>query len=489
MDNFNFHKPTAYYFGAGRENEVGSIVKNLKVNKVFVIYGGGSCVRSGLLQRVEKSLAQEGIEFVSKGGVEPNPRADLVYEMIDYGREQQVDFVLAVGGGSVIDTAKAVAIGILDNGDFFDFFLQKRAPTKALGMQQVDFVLAVGGGSVIDTAKAVAIGILDNGDFFDFFLQKRAPTKALGIGVVLTIPAAGSEGSNSAVIQKEVDGNVLKCGLSHAFNVPVFSILNPELTKTLPAYQTACGVVDMMAHVMERYFTNTPEVSITDRTPVFSILNPELTKTLPAYQTACGVVDMMAHVMERYFTNTPEVSITDRTCEAVLCSIVETAPRVIHDPNNYEARANIMWAGTLAHNDICGVGREQDWATHALEHQLSALYDVAHGAGLAVMFPAWMEYTMAHNPMRFAQFASRVFGVSMDFEDPKRTAKAGIVALRSFFKSLGMPLNFEQIGASIDDIPKLLKLLYLSKKSVGNFVHLTPEDCEAIYKIAATYKD
>ena len=395
MDNFNFHKPTAYYFGAGRENEVGSIVKNLKVNKVFVIYGGGSCVRSGLLQRVEKSLAQEGIEFVSKGGVEPNPRADLVYEMIDYGREQEVDFVLAVGGGSVIDTAKAVAIGILDNGDFFDFFL-----------------------------------------------QKRAPTKALGIGVVLTIPAAGSEGSNSAVIQKEVDGNVLKCGLSHAFNVPVFSILNPELTKTLPAYQTACGVVDMMAHVMERYFTNTPEVSI-----------------------------------------------TDRTCEAVLCSIVETAPRVIHDPNNYEARANIMWAGTLAHNDICGVGREQDWATHALEHQLSALYDVAHGAGLAVMFPAWMEYTMAHNPMRFAQFASRVFGVSMDFEDPKRTAKAGIVALRSFFKSLGMPLNFEQIGASIDDIPKLLKLLYLSKKSVGNFVHLTPEDCEAIYKIAATYKD
>lgn len=395
MDNFNFHKPTAYYFGAGRENEVGSIVKNLKVNKVFVIYGGGSCVRSGLLQRVEKSLAQEGIEFVSKGGVEPNPRADLVYEMIDYGREQQVDFVLAVGGGSVIDTAKAVAIGILDNGDFFDFFL-----------------------------------------------QKRVPTKALGIGVVLTIPAAGSEGSNSAVIQKEVDGNVLKCGLSHAFNVPVFSILNPELTKTLPAYQIACGVVDMMAHVMERYFTNTPEVSI-----------------------------------------------TDRTCEAVLCSIVETAPRVIHDPNNYEARANIMWAGTLAHNDICGVGREQDWATHALEHQLSALYDVAHGAGLAVMFPAWMEYTMAHNPMRFAQFASRVFGVSMDFEDPKRTAKAGIVALRSFFKSLGMPLNFEQIGASIDDIPKLLKLLYLSKKSVGNFVHLTPEDCEAIYKIAATYKD
>lgn len=395
MDNFNFHKPTAYYFGAGRENEVGQLIKDLNKHKVLVIYGGGSCVRSGLLSRVEHSLNQAGIEYVSKGGVEPNPRADLVYTMIDFGRENQIDFVLALGGGSVIDTAKAVSIGIVDDGDFFDFFL-----------------------------------------------QKRSPQKCLGVGVVLTIPAAGSEGSSNAVIQKEVDGNVLKCGLNHAFNVPVFSILNPELTKILPSYHTACGVVDMMAHVMERYFTNTPEVSI-----------------------------------------------TDRISEAVMCSIVETAPRVIHDPNNYEARANIMWAGTLAHNDICGVGREQDWATHALEHQLSALYDVAHGAGLAVMFPAWMEYTMAHNPMRFAQFASRVFGISMDFEDPKRTAKAGIVALRTFFKSLGMPLNFEQIGASIDDIPQLLKLLFLSKKSVGNFVQLSPEDCEAIYKIAATYKE
>lgn len=395
MDNFNFHRPTAYYFGEGRENEVGAIIKALHKQRVLVIYGGGSCVRSGLLAKVESSLKASNVSFISQGGVEPNPRAELVYDLINTARSEHVDFILAVGGGSVIDSAKAVAIGAVNSGDFFDFWM-----------------------------------------------QKRSVEGALGVGVILTIPAAGSEGSASSVIQKEVEGNVLKLGLTSTYNVPVFAILNPELTKTLPAYQSACGAVDMLAHVMERYFTNTPEVSI-----------------------------------------------SDRLCEGVMCSIVETAPRVISEPLSYEARANLMWAGTLAHNDICGVGREQDWATHALEHSLSALYNIAHGAGLAVMFPAWMEYTMSHNPMRFAQFASRVFGVHMDFEDPKRTAKEGIVALRNFYKSLGMPLNFEQIGASVDDIPKLIKLLFLAKKSVGNFVPLTAADCEAIYKIAATYRD
>ena len=392
MDNFEFYRPTAYYFGTGRENETGKIVANLGRSRILVIYGGGSCVRSGLLGRVEQSLKDAGLTCMSLGGVRPNPRADLVYHLIDECRRFKADFVLAVGGGSVIDTAKAVALGAVDDGDFFDFWT-----------------------------------------------SKREPKATLGTGVILTIPAAGSEGSSSAVIQKEEDGSFIKCGLTSTLNIPVFAILNPELTRTLPPYQTACGAVDMMAHVMERYFTNTPEVSI-----------------------------------------------TDRLCEAVMCSIVETAPRVLRDPNNYEARANLMWAGTLAHNDTCGVGREQDWATHALEHQLSALYDVAHGAGLAVMFPAWMEYTMAHNPMRFAQFASRVFGVAMDFEDPRRTARAGISALRAFFKSMGMPLNFEQIGARAEDIPQLLRMLSRAKKNVGRFVHLTPEDCEAIYKIAAT---
>lgn len=393
MENFDFYRPTAYYFGNDRERETGSIIRNLGCSKVFVIYGCGSAVRSGLIGRVEENLASAGLNYITAGGVVPNPRADLVYELIERGRAENVDFVLAVGGGSVIDTAKAVAIGIVNEGDFYDFWLHTREP---------------------------------NG--------------ALGVGVILTIPAAGSEGSSSSVIQKETPSGFIKAGLTSPYNVPVFAIMNPELTKSLPAYQTACGAVDMMAHVMERYFTNTTDVSI-----------------------------------------------TDRLCEAVMCSIVETVPRVIREPMNYEARANLMWAGTLAHNDICGVGREQDWASHALEHQLSAIYDVAHGAGLAVIFPAWMEFVMPHNPMRFAQFASRVFGISMDFEDPKRTAKAGIYALRSFFKSIGMPVNFEEIGAKEEDIPHMLKLLSQAKKSVGKFVSLTPDDCEVIYHLAANY--
>lgn len=394
MDNFQFYRPTAYHFGTDKESMVGELIRELGKTKVLLVYGGNSCIHSGLLARVHQSLYDAGIDFISKGGVVPNPRADLVYEFIDIAREQKVDFVLAVGGGSVIDTAKAIALGAVDDGDFFDFFM-----------------------------------------------KKREPKAALGTGVVLTIPAAGSEGSNSAVIQKEIDSKVYKRGLSCIYNVPVFAIMNPELTKTLPPYQTACGAVDMMAHVMERYFTNTPDVSI-----------------------------------------------TDRMCEGVLASIVETLPRVLIDPNNYEARANIMWAGTIAHNDICGVGREQDWATHALEHQLSAIYDVAHGAGLAVMFPAWMEYNINHNTMRFAQFAHRVFGVSMDFEEPKRTAKAGIAALRNFFKSIGMPLSFADIGAKEDDIPLMLKLLGVDQAPIGRFVKLNRDDCEAIYKIAANYK-
>lgn len=397
MENFEFYRPTAYYFGSDSEKQVGSIIKNLGKKKVLVIFGGQSCLKSGLLDRVIYSLTDAGLDYVARGGVKPNPRADLVYEFIDEGRSEQVDFVLAVGGGSVIDTAKATALGLVDD---------------------------------------------EGADFYDFWTKKREPKGTLGVGVILTIPAAGSEGSASAVVQKKVDGGFLKFGLTSRYNIPTFAIMNPDLTKTLPPYQTACGAVDMMAHVMERYFTNTPDVSI-----------------------------------------------TDRVCEAVMCSIVETAPRVLHDPYNYEARANLMWAGTLAHNDSCGVGREQDWATHALEHQLSAIYDVAHGAGLAVMFPAWMEYVMPHNPMRFAQFATRVFGVSMDFEDPKRTAKDGIVALRSFFKSLGMPLNFEELGAKEQDIPQMLKLLAQAKKSIGKFVVLSPEDCEAIYKLAANYED
>ncbi|MGN1282006.1 MAG: iron-containing alcohol dehydrogenase, partial [Succinivibrio sp.] len=289
---------------------------------------------------------------------------------------------------------------------------------------------------VIDTAKAIALGIPDDGDFFDFYLRKRKPVKALKTGCLLTIPAAGSESSASTVIEKEIDGKIIKCGCGSELNRPLFAVLDPELTYSV------------------------------DR-----------------YQTACGVTDMMAHIMERYFTNSQNVSVTDNICEGLLRAIIENAQTVLDDPYNYDARANLMWAGSLAHNNICGVDREQDWASHHLEHQLSALYDVAHGAGLAVMFPAWMEYVYRHDVMRFAQFAVRVFSVQMDFDDPAVTAREGIARLRAFFKKIGMPLSFREIGAKKEDIPILLSMLGVDDENntEGHFVTLYKNDCEQIY--------
>ena len=224
--------------------------------------------------------------------------------------------------------------------------------------------------------------------------------------------------------------------------------------------------------------------------PAFALLNPELTLTVSRYQSACGAVDMLAHVMERYFTNTPGVDVTDRLCEGLMAAIVRNARLVIAAPDNLEARANLMWAGTLAHNNLCGTGREQDWASHHLEHQLSALYDVAHGAGLAVIFPAWMEYTLHHSLMRFAQFAHRVFGCPLDFVDPEYTARAGIGCLRRFFADLGMPLNFAGLGARAEDIPQLLNMLGVDEEAhtEGHFVVLHRSDCERIYKLEAGYE-
>ena len=224
--------------------------------------------------------------------------------------------------------------------------------------------------------------------------------------------------------------------------------------------------------------------------PLFAILDPELTFSVSRYQTACGITDMIAHILERYFTNSKGVTVTDYMCEALLKAIIENAPVAIDDPSNYDARANIMWAGSLAHNNICGVDRVQDWASHHIEHQLSALYDVAHGAGLAVIFPAWMDYVYKHDVMRFAQFAVRVFGVSMDFDDPASTAREGIRAFRHFLHSIGMPLSFEEIGAKEEDIPHLLNMLGVDdlNKTEGQFVLLYRKDCEAIYYRAAHYK-
>ena len=389
MNNFTFYSPTYFVFGKNEEENTGKYVKRFGGKKVLIHYGGGSVVRSGLLDRIKVSLQKDEIEFVELGGVKPNPRSGLVYEGIELCKKEHVDFVLAVGGGSTIDSAKAIALGALYEGDFWDFY----------------------------SGKAVE--------------------KALPVGTVLTIAAAGSEGSSGSVITKE-EGMLKRSAGGEAMR------------------------------------------------PVFSILNPELTQTLPAFQTAAGVTDIMAHLLERYFTNTKDVEVTDRVIEGLLLSMIHEAPKVIENPNDYQARANIMWAGMLAHNNCCGVGREQDWGSHDIEHELSALYDCAHGAGLAVVFPAWMEYTMKHDVMRFAQLANRVWGCSMDFGNPENTAKAGIQALRNFLKSIGMPQTLGELGGKEEDIPYLAHTASYGNGNdgtLGSFVVLKEEDIANIYRL------
>ncbi len=389
MNNFSFYSPTYFAFGKGSENQAGALVKRFGGSRVLIHYGSGSAVKSGLLGRVQASLEAEGLFSCALGGVKPNPRSGLVYEGIRLCREEKIDFVLAVGGGSAIDSAKAIAAGTLYDGDFWDFY----------------------------SGKPI--------------------TAALPLGTVLTIAAAGSEGSPDSVITRE-DGMFKRGASGDAIR------------------------------------------------PKFSILNPELTQTLPPYQSAAGITDIIAHLYERYLTNTKEVEVTDRMIEALMLTMVHEGPRVIENPNNYEARANIMWAGMLAHNNCCGVGRSQDWNSHNIEHELSALYDCAHGAGLAVTLPAVFKYVMKHDVMRFAQVAVRVWGCQMNFACPEETALEGIERLKNFFSSIGMPVNFAQLGAQEKDIPLLVKQLCYGdgrKGSISGFVTLDENDCDKIYRM------
>lgn len=389
MENFSFYSPTEFVFGKGTEVNAGKLVKKYGGTRVLVHFGSGSAKKSGLLDRVCDSLKEEGLFYILLGGVQPNPRDTLIYEGIDICRKENIDFILSVGGGSCIDSSKGIAAGVCYDGDFWDMY-ERKADVK----------------------------------------------KALPIGTVLTIAAAGSEGSGASVVTK-VDG-----------------MLKRDIGSDLVR-------------------------------PRFSILNPELMFTLPAYQTACGATDIMAHIFERYFTNTKDVECTDRLCEALLLTMIKETPKVIENPCDYEARANIMWAGTVAHNDIVGVGRSQDWNSHALEHELSGLYDVAHGAGLAVIMPAWMEYVYKHDVMRFCRVATRVWGIQMDFDNPEETALAGINAFRAFLVSIGMPSNFEELGAKEEDIPTLVEKLGIKDSVRTGFMNLDKNDVTNIYKIAA----
>lgn len=386
MINFTFQNGTKIIFGKSTESSVGEYV-SLFSKKILLHYGGGSIKASGLYAKIVASLKESNIEFLELSGVKPNPRVSLVREGISICKENNLNFILAVGGGSVIDSAKAISAGI--NYD---------------------------------------------GDVWDLFSGKASIKSCMPIGVILTIPAAGSESSSGTVITNE-DG----------------------------LYKRSTGHPTMR--------------------PKFAIMNPELTYTLPAYQTACGISDMMAHIMERYFTNEPNVSLTDRLCEATLKTIIENSHKVINSPNNYDARAEIMWSGTIAHNGLLGTGRSEDWASHLIEHELSGIYDVAHGAGLSIVFPAWMKYVYKHDLNRFVQFANRVWNIDINLNNLEETALEGIYKVEAFFKSIGLPTTLKEANIPCDRLKEMAKKA-TEDGPIGGFVKLNEEDVFKILSLA-----
>lgn len=393
MKDFNYYAPTEVVFGKESEAQVASLVRKYGGTKVLVHYGGQSAVRSGLLDKMCALLREGGVELTMLGGVVPNPRLSLVHEGIGLCRREGVDFILAVGGGSVIDSAKAIAMGVAN-------------PDK---------------------------------EVWDFYLGKDCPAAALPVASVLTIPAAGSEMSESTVITNE-EGDV-KLGYSN-------DILRPR----------------------------------------FAIMNPCRTFTLPPYQTAAGVTDMMMHTMERYFTKDDDMDLTTDLAEAVLRRMKSAVFDVLKDPEDYRSRAQIMWGGSVAHWGLTGCGVDEDWATHQLEHELSGMFDVTHGAGLAAVWPSWARYTMHENLSRFVRFAVNVMDVPNDFSDPEATALKGIEAMERFYHAIGMPTNIrELIGRDItdDEIKEMTRKCSRDYKATcGGLKVLKAEDMENIYKMA-----
>ena len=393
MKDFKFYAPTEVVFGKESEEQVAQLVKKYGGTKVLVHYGGQSAKRSGLLDKICGLLEQSGISVFMLGGVVPNPRLSLARQGIEICRREGIDFILAVGGGSVIDSSKCIAYGVCMDGDVWDLYLGK-----------VD-----------------------------------APKKVLPVASVLTIPAAGSEMSEASVITNE-DGDV-KVGYSNNISRPKFAIMNPERTFTLPPYQTAAGVTDMMMHTMERYFTKDDDMDLT----------------------------------------------TD-IAEAMLRSIKNAVFAVLKNPEDYRYRAQIMWGGSLMHNGLTGCGVADDWATHQLEHELSGMFDVTHGAGLAAMWPSWARYVMHENLSRFVRFAVNVMDVPNDFTDPEGTALKGIEAMERFYHAIGMPVNIKElIGRDITDeeIQEMTRKCSRDyKRTCGQLKVLTAEDMKAIYEMA-----
>ena len=395
MNNFDWYAPTHIVFGRGTESEVSSLLKSSKCNRVLLHYGSGSVIRTGLLDKIKSSLENACIDYVELGGVVANPRLSLVYKGIELAKSKGVDFILAVGGGSVIDSAKAIAYGAA-----------------------ADF------------------------DVWDLYDRKRTPESALPVGVVLTIAAAGSEMSNSSVITNENGG--IKRGYSNNMVRPKFAILNPELTMTLPDFQTACGCTDIMMHTMERYFTSAGNMELTD-----------------------GIA------------------------EALLRTVIKNALILVEDPKNYEARAEVMWAGSLSHNGLTGCGNGgDDFATHRIEHEISGMFDVAHGAGLAAIWGSWARYVLDDCLPRFKQFATNVWNVE-DSGDCREVALEGIARTEDFFKSIGMPISLNDFGFELTD-EVIDELAEKCEKAVGGKVGaakvLYRDDFKKIYRMAYNNK-
>ena len=391
MYNFNYYTPTKVVFGKNTEDKCGELVKEQGCKKVMIHYGSGSVKRTGLLDKVKASLDEAKIDYIELGGAVPNPRLSLVYEGIELAKKEGVDFILAVGGGSAIDSAKAIGYGVANEGDVWDFYD-----------------------------------------------KKRQATGCLPIGVVLTIAATGSEMSNSSVITKE-DGWI-KRGYRNDYGRPRFAIMNPELTMTLPDYQTACGCTDILMHTMERYFNHGENMELTD-----------------------GI------------------------SEALMRTVIRNAKILVKEPENYDARAEVMWAGSLSHNGLTGCGTDGgDWATHKLEHELGGMFDVAHGAGLAAIWGSWARYVCGERIERFVQFAEHVMGVEPQ-ETEQKTAEAGIAAMEDFYREIHMPTSLTELGIAPteEQIKELAEKCNAAVRgNLGKVKHLDVEDMIAIYTAA-----
>lgn len=394
MNNFEYCVPTRVIFGRDTHKNIGELIAGYGFKKILVHFGGGSVKESGLLDQVEDSLKSHGIEYVLLGGVRPNPGLSLAMEGINLCRKENVEFILAVGGGSVIDSAKCIADGVL-NPDI---------------------------------------------DPWDYFMKKAVPGKALPHGNILTLSASGSETSLSCVITKEEEG--LKRGFNSPTHRPLFAVLNPELTFTVNKFQTGCGTVDIMMHTLERYLGGA----------------------------------------------TKDTPLTDRIAEGLLTSVMEAGEKADKNPVDYEARATLMWAGSLSHDGLTGLGRDYLMQVHQLEHELSGLYPkIAHGAGLSALFCSWARYVCKDAPMRFAQLAVRVFNQEMDFENPVNTAQKGIHRLEAYFKSLDMPVSLRELNSGITEEDFLLmadKCSSYGEKTLTGIRELGREDMIEIYRMA-----